>query len=185
MISGSYFSGELGVGSDPSLHLFLVATGPTFPFRWRRGRRRIFLLSLGAGVDPVFKRQKSSIGFITALSDAMNSMLAGLNQRSGLVLAGLTHQDANNSFELTQKPPSTEGSLSPLHYVNLNVQLESKTLSEIGLADLAPELEFLLSRNRADRIESHLEIGRRAADHDLNSELFSPSFDVRPRPKDS
>lgn len=179
--SGSYLSGEISVGPDPALHLFLVATGPAFPFHWRTGRRRIFLTSIGTGFPTTVKRELDTF-FLSMISATVDSMRAGMNQQSGLALAALTHEGARDLATVMQNDTADEAVQSILHYKRFDVALDQATLERIGLPELAKDVDSIVAWDRAVRIDSHLEIGRRAADRDLHDDLFSPSFDVRPRP---
>jgi hypothetical protein len=96
--TGLFTSGELSVGPDPALHLFLVATAPVFPFRWRTGQRRLFLTSIGSGNQPMVKRDVSGRS-VFAMMATVSSLVAGLKEQSDLALAALTHQDTDASSE--------------------------------------------------------------------------------------
>jgi hypothetical protein len=69
-----------------------------------------------------------------------------------------------------------------LRYKRFDVPLDAPTLKSIGLPELADDMDSISAMDRADQIGSYLEIGRRAADRDLDEGVFSLSFDVRPRP---
>jgi hypothetical protein len=178
--SGSYLSGEISVGPDPALHLFLVATGPAFPFRWRTGRRRIFLASIGAGAPPVVKREPNASP-IQSMIQVTSSMVAGLKQQSDLALAALTHEDTRELSTSMRDDGAVETAPSILRYRRFDVVLDAPTLKKIGLSELGDDLDSIVRMDRADQIGSHLEIGRRAGERDLDDGFFSLSFDVRPR----
>jgi uncharacterized protein len=181
--SAYYFEGELSVGPDPSLHLFLITTGPTFPFHWRTGRRRISLISIGAGASPISTTRGASHSLLY-LTETLSALIAGLRQQSDLALAALTHEGVEPRTQVTGHN-SVEGEPSILNYKRFDVALDAATLQKIGLADLAQNVDSISQMNRADLIASHLDIGRQAAARDLGSDLFSPSFEVRPRPRAS
>ena len=180
--SGSYISGELSVGPDPALHLFLVATGPAFPFHWRTGRRRIFLTSIGAGAPPIVKREPNASP-ILSMGQVLSSMVAGLKQQSDLALAALTHEDTRELSAVMRDDGAVETAPSILRYRRFDVVLDAPTLKKIGLSELADDLDSIVRMDRADQIGSHLEIGRHAGERDLDDGLFSVSFDVRPGPR--
>ncbi len=177
--SGIYISGELSVGPDPALHLFLVATGPSFPFRWRTGRRRLFLASIGAGAPPLVKREPGT-SFFSLIGPVISAMVAGLKQQSDLALGALTHEDTLALSAPMPETPSAESAPSILNYRRFEVPLDAATMKKIGLPELADDIESILMMDRPDRIASHLDIGRRCGERDLHEDLFSLSFDVRP-----
>jgi hypothetical protein len=185
---GIYVSGEIAVGSDPALHLFLVATEPAFPFRWRKGARRIFMLALGTGTSewkaspkaPAFEKAWPILQGITSLQFAFDQH----GERNDMVLAALAHEGLHDSMVPVPLSGGEESSPSVIHYVKFDIHLCAQTFDELGLARFKDKLDLITSSgHRIDQIDTHLEIGRRAADRALGSELFSPSFDVRPRPK--
>jgi hypothetical protein len=59
--------------------------------------------------------------------------------------------------------------------------LSGDRLQALGLDNLANDLGSLY-RFEVKRLETHLEIGRRAANRDVDQESFRVSFDVRPLP---
>jgi hypothetical protein len=177
-------SGELGVGPDPALHLFLVATSPAFPFGWRPGRRRIFLVSLGAGSPPIVRREPGASA-ISSVGQVITSMVSGLKQQSDLALAALTHEDIGDP----SSGRGDEGSSSPrpsvLSYRRFDVALDAVKLRALGFVDQDVDQDKIVDMYRLDEIETHLQIGQRAGNHDVHGDLFSMSFDVRPLPGSS
>jgi hypothetical protein len=164
---GSFCSGEICVGPDPALHLFLVATGPGFPFRWRTGRRRLQIVSIGSGILTRMRREPESLHLQYALRMIV-SMIDGMKQQSDLVLAALTHDDESPNGQ------------SILRYQRFDVALEAPTLHRIGLAALAAHIDSVVSMDRTDSLMPLLRIGIQAGQMDLDGRVFDASFDVRP-----
>jgi uncharacterized protein len=172
---GQYFSGDYSVGPDPALHLFLVATSPHFPFNWRSGRRRISLLSLGAGRRSK-SRAISSMPLLQAVQ-MMNSMFGGLQQQSHLTLAALTHEGPGLIAGENVEPVDESAALS---YRRHDLELSPESLVDLGLPDMVGHLDELITWDRVDRLSELQEIGRRAALRDCAPTLLSPTFDIRP-----
>jgi len=182
--AGSFLSGELSVGPDPALHLFLIATGPTFPFRWRTGRRRIFLTSIGAGTPPIVKQDRG-YNIISMINMTVSAMVSGMKHQSDLALAALTHEDTRELSDGARGDSAVRNARSILRYRRFDVALDAPNVSRIGLPEFADDIDSLAPSNRTDLIPAHLEIGTRAAERDMDENLFSLSFDVRPRPGDA
>ena len=180
---GSFTSGELSVGPDPALHLFLVATGPSFPFRWRTGQRRIFLTSIGTGNPPIVKRDVGG-GSISSVTSTVSSLVAGLKEQSELVLAALTHEDTSAPTAARPNAAVARSSSPILTYRRLDVELSAAALTAIGLPDLASQLDSLIRVDAESQLENLLEIGRRCGTRDIDEDFLSASFDVRPRPSE-
>jgi hypothetical protein len=177
---GYYFSGETSVGPDPALHAFLVATGPTFPFHWRAGRRRILLVSIGAGKLPIVKTPYEP-NTLTAkyVIEAASTLIAGLKEQSDLALAALTHNDTQ---QLAGESDGDESRPSVLSYRRFDVVLDAAHLVEIGLGNLAQRIDQVTSIDEPEMTDPHFEIGKRVSEFDMKGDLFQPSFDVRPLP---
>lgn len=109
-------------------------------------------------------------------------MVNGLKQQSELALATLTHEDTNLLPATIHENREMEYASSILRYWRFDVALEARTLKEIGLPEITVDIDSIVAMDRADKINSHLEIGRCAGDRDLDDSLFSLSFDVRPMP---
>ncbi len=173
--TGTYFSGDYSVGPDPALHLFLVATSPHFPFSWRSGRRRISIVSLGAG-RRAKNRAASTMPLLQAIQ-MLNSLFGGLQQQSHLTLAALTHTGpgvlAGENMETTDESAA-------LDYRRHDIDLSPRSLQDLGLPDLVGRLDDLSAWDRVDQLEELQEIGRRAALRDCDATQLSPTFDIRP-----
>jgi hypothetical protein len=178
---GVYFSGSLAVGSDPALHLLMVATGASFPFHWRTGRRRIFLLSLGSGKRAYYS-SKDILKSLPAMQ-GLEALQASLDQREEqdeMILASLADDPAVKISQSGNQPGSARLSPSILDYRRFEILFSEVSLNGLGLSGISSKLESIAAMDRCDNLEVLLDIGVRAAERDLDSNLFSPSFDVRP-----
>ena len=179
--SGLYFSGEISTGSNPALHNFLVATSPNHPFQWRLGERRVFLTSLGSGAFTAPRRTSIKSPFFYAIN-VITTAMEGLKEQSNFALSAFTRQDSQFQF-LDEYDDEQAFNVSPgmLRYRRFDVVLNSSNLRELGFPELSDQVNDLIRIDSISQLDAQLEIGRRAGERDLNSSLFSNSFEVRPK----
>ena len=64
-----------------------------------------------------------------------------------------------------------------LTYLRYNVELEEEELKNLGLAELIPDLKRLRNMDNADTTEQLYEIGRNAAQKQVDAGQFAECFD--------
>lgn len=166
-------SGDVSAGPDPALQLFMLATNRDGAFQWRTGKRRLFLLSLGAGRWRSEAPAKSA-NLLRLIPMILNSMADGLAQQSHLTLDTLTY-DADSESRADARNPNAEPVLS---YRRFDVTAEPAWLREHGLAELAAQVESLRRPRDVTSFDTYLRLGQAAGER-LIQDPFLPYFDVR------
>jgi hypothetical protein len=174
----SFVAGEITIGGDPALYLFLLATGADFSLKWRAGRRRLYLLSLGAGKSPKYQMSGSQNAF-SWLANMPSLFMSGAMYQSEMLLKSLAWgskpsdsggRGAGATGELMEAEPS-------LTYRRYDVALDAGSVSSLGFPDFARRLERTGSDDPA-ALEDFISLGHSAAAGQVSGEHFTGSFDV-------
>jgi Domain of unknown function (DUF4062) len=175
----SLFSGEGRIGGDPALFSFMVATGSReFPFHWRTGMRRLFLLSVGEGRDAQevqkVSRRGGPLAILQNIASTHFSAQAGLRQQSRHLLQVLDPAGSEHA----EFAPADWGE-PVLTFRRLEVPVAPGALQDLGIA--VPSAKGLVLRAPFTQrgLQLELEIGDRAASARVDDSLFLSSFDVR------
>jgi hypothetical protein len=173
------FSADTSAGPDPALYSFMVATGQEFPFKWRTGKRRLFLLSLGETQPQAEEPNDLPSGGLGLLPMVINTMLAGLKAQCSRLLNNLTYEDTGDTSAAERT--LVAGGEPVLTYRRFEVAFDSGFLESIGMTDLRPdEVEALHHPGNSSVLPPRLtEIGDAAARKQIRDSLFLSSFDVR------
>jgi predicted acylesterase/phospholipase RssA len=180
---GGFVDGGVSMANNPALQLFLVATLKGFPFRWPVGERRLLLVSVGTGFW-------TRSGTVAEVTDA--NLLEWAKRVPELLMDDATWQNQlilqYLSRTATPWPIDREvGDLSDdlltpepvLTYLRYNVQLETASLTALGLTDLAPRAEALREMSEAKNRADLARIGETAAARDVREEHLPVAFDLR------
>jgi hypothetical protein len=169
-------SGDVSAGPDPALHLFMLTTGRRGAFRWRTGKRRLFMLSLGGGTwrsgssarDP---RRPTTLELVPKI---VNLMVEGLRQQSCSLLDSLTYE-ADATVAMSPEDPNAEPILS---YRRFDLVLERQWLLENRLEEFAADVESLQTLDNVNAYDTYLRLGQTASTRQIQ-DVFLPYFDVR------
>ena len=173
-------SGDASVGPDPALYLFMLCTGNLFPFRWRTGRRRLFLLSLG-GAEGHASERKPSIekrSSLMLLPQFLNLMIQGLRQQSQSMLQTLTFTPDTERTALGDNMTEDLQAEPILSYRRFDVCLEEDWFRANNLEKFVEKIDRLRRLDDIDSLEDHFAIGQAVAESKID-DLFQPYFDVR------
>ncbi len=163
-----FITGQLSTGQDLSMYLFLLATAPEFPFCWRKGKRRLSLLSIGSGIWPEATSNLSARPFMwTLLPVIISQMSAGLRYQSQALFASLAGDGTG------------EKSASVLSYRRFNVEFSSMNLEKLTISLPESEIAALQRMNAPANLDQLMTVSDRVADSEITPELFMPSFDIR------
>lgn len=106
-VSVPLVDGSLSVGMNTSLYIFLLATSLEYPFRWRIGKRRFSLTSIGSGImrrSAITMKNYRDPNILVWAATLPSILLENLNTQSEMLLESLagrsTHSDRHNPYEL-------------------------------------------------------------------------------------
>src|SRR5262245_11693937 len=164
--------GVLCVGSNPTLYLFLLATNPSFAFRWRTGERWLQIFSIGTGQAKrgrLFKNA-ADVRLLTIASNMPTIQIGGANELNRLLLQKIaTKESSEREFERM-----------PFSRQRYDVRLDADTMVALGLNDLTdvdswatkPIEERLFNSSVFSRVGEHAKSYIQDGD-------FLRTFDVR------
>jgi hypothetical protein len=170
-------SGDMSIGSDPALYLFLIATAAAFPFRWRIGKRRLLLLSVGAGAREYMEpaEQVSNMNSLANLSRLPTLMLSGAQYQSTMLLqtmgADPTPSGGAKTSELSEIEPI-------LTYRRYEAGLDAASVTSYGFPEEAGRVTTALVDDLS-ALDTFFNLGSKAAGPLVRPEHFGRSFDVR------
>jgi len=173
-------SGEVSVGSDPALYLLLVATGAAFPLRWRAGKRRLFMLSVGAGEmrREETGRPTNGPGGLSAIVRLPSHLMKGSQYQTRMLVQSLAWDPTAAAAEGGEAPTDLAESESFLTYRRYDVALQAGAAAELGLTEIAGRIESV--QFAAPRyLEDLFTLGQAAGARQVRAEHFGRSFDVR------
>lgn len=173
-------SGDASVGPDPALYLFMLCTGKQFPFNWRTGRRRLFLLSLGGaeGHASVRKSGLENRSSLMLLPQFINLMIQGLRQQSQSLLQTLTFESGAERTTFDDNMTENLQAEPVLSYRRFDVRIEESWFRENGLEKFVDRIDRLRRLDDIDSLEDHFAVGQAVAENKID-DLFQPYFDVR------
>lgn len=173
-------SGDASIGPDPALYLFMLCTSNRFPFQWRTGRRRLFLLSLGGaeGHAPERKPGVEKRSTLMLLPQFMNLMIQGLRQQSQSLLQTLTFEPDDETTTLTREMTKNPQAEPILSYRRFDVRLAEEWFKENNLEKFVDKIDRLRRLDDINSLEDHFAVGQAVAKNRVD-DFFLPSFDVR------
>lgn len=178
----AFVDGGVSMANNPALQLFLVATLDGFPYHWKTGEDQLLIVSLGTGT---YKKKHPITDVESAKLWEVAKDVPDMLIEDGSWLGQLMLQYMSSS-PLALEIDSEVGDLSndllapePLFtYLRYNVWLEPEVLEDIGLPELIPKLDRLREMDNADTTDELYEIGRRAADRQVEEGHFDSCFDL-------
>lgn len=182
--NAAFVDGGVSMANNPALQLFLVATLDGFPFHWPTGEDQLLITSLGTGN---FKKKHDIHDVKTAALWEVAKHVPDMLIEDGSWMAQLMLQYMSRS-PLAEEIDSEIGDLGndllapePLFtYLRYNVWLEPEVLETLGLEELIPKLDLLREMDNSETTEDLYEIGRRAAQTQVDTGHFDPCFDLPP-----
>jgi hypothetical protein len=90
--------GAFSVGQNPTLYLFLLATNPSFAFRWRTGERWLQIFSIGTGQTKAKKRFKDAadVTLLSLVTNVASIQIEGANELNRLMLQKIANREASD-----------------------------------------------------------------------------------------
>jgi hypothetical protein len=167
-------SAEVSGATNPSLYLLLLVTNPEFPFAWRLGTNRLYLVSAGSCWRQYLQSPESVVeaGVLEKIRLFSRSSIQGANYMSDLLLAGLSR----SALEATDGP-AEEASALTLRRVD--IELDASLLESLGMGTLVSKIENMNIWDSMTEWDNLDLIGQEAARLKITKDFFSPSFDVR------
>jgi hypothetical protein len=179
---GAFVDGGIGMSNNPALQLFLMATLDGYPFHWDKGEDNLLLVSIGTGRferrDRVEKVMKARAWNWTLevptmmIEDASswNQLFLQLLSRSPTAWV-IDDEVGNLERDLIVPEPA-------LSYLRYDALMTPSALAEIGLPELSNRIGRLHNMTNLEGRDELLDIGRRFAERQVQSEHFPHGFDL-------
>ena len=179
---GVFVDGGVSMAHNPALQLFLLATLKGFPFRWPTGENRLLLVSVGTGVftrrdDPEVVAKGKVWDWVAQVPAMLMEDATWQNQ---LLLQYLSRTQTPWSID-SEVGDLASDLLTPepaLSYLRYNVWLEEKELREMGLPELAQNVNSLRGMSAAENRFDLATIGELAAQRQVQPEHFPDAFNL-------
>jgi hypothetical protein len=179
---GAFVDGGVSMANNPALQLFLVATLQGFPFKWPIGEHRLLLVSVGTGfwerrddADRVARGR-----FWDWAMEVPSMLMDDATWQNQLILQYLSRSPTR--CEIDRELGNLEDDLltpePALSYLRYNVPLETDTLNALGLAELSGKVESLRDMSAAANRFDLAQIGKKAAEEQVQDEHFPEAFDL-------
>jgi Patatin-like phospholipase len=181
-VSGEFVDGGVSPFNDPALQLLMLAALDGHGFRWRTGEGELLLVSIGTGT---YRDTSQSLLESTAAGGGLRSLksliddCASVNQT---MLQWLTVCLTPWFIDRAVKDMEIDSKNGPklATYVRYNVLLEQKWLSEKLRVKRTPEqLAQLAQMDKPANMDELAELGRIAAEVQVQPGNFPPAFDLR------
>lgn len=181
---GMFIDGGMSPHGNPALLLFMLATIQGYGFRWPMGDDRLMLVSVGTGsTPPEPPSQRGSRGPKPTLLFGIESLTSLMDDGSQLARAMLQWMSESPTAEKIDGEIGTlKGELLAgrplLHYIRYNTVLERDPLKKLGFDFSEKQVKLLREMDRPESVDDLLEIGRRAAVHEVAAGHFPAAFDL-------
>ena len=177
---GEFIDGGVSPHNNPSLILLVMATLEGYGLKWPMGEDALKVVSVGTGtVDNQLTGRGPAIkmGGLAALS-----MMSDADQLVQLMMQWMG--DTNTHWEIDSEVGDlSSDSLSGkkfFKYSRYNVQLNGKWLSEsLGETLDDKDIREMSKMDNARKVGQLLELGRKAADRQIEEDDFEGQFDIR------
>ncbi len=179
---GAFVDGGVSMANNPALLMFLVATVQGFPFRWATGADKLLVTSVGTGASRIrFKVQEVMDSKLWHWARAVPNMLMyDASVQTQLILQALGHCPQpviiDREFDTAVSDLAPHGAL--LHYLRYDAPLNEKTLTDLNMEHLLPNLEDLREMSNAENRFTLAQIGEKAAAAQILPEHFPAHFDI-------
>jgi patatin-like phospholipase/acyl hydrolase len=179
---GAFVDGGVGMSNNPALQLFLMATLDGYPFHWDKGEDNLLLVSIGTGRferrDRVEKVMKARAWNWTREVPTM--MIEDANSWNQLFLQLLSRSPT--PWVIDDEVGNLERDLivaePALSYLRYDALMTPAALAEIGVPELGKHVGRLENMTNFESRHDLLDIGRRFAERQVQSEHFPHGFDL-------
>ena len=182
-VSGVFVDGGVSPHNNPSLLLLMLAGIEGYGYRWPLGAENLLLCSVGTGEQPV-AHDPSALTAATSATVALHALTSTMNDCKWLNQALLQWIGVCPTLwpidsEIGDLSHDRFGGGAFLHYLRYDLLLERRWLDRtLGLAATDRELAALAQMDRPEQVERLLELGRRAAEVQVQDTHFPTRFDA-------
>ncbi len=180
---GAFVDGGISPHNNPALLLFMMATIEGYRLNWPMGDDKLKIVSVGTGTAP-FKTSKWRIRYRPAAWLAGVSLLSMMNDSDQLVQTmmqwmGSTDKPWAIDSELGNLEGSSFNGQKFFRYARYNVELSPKWMKQHLDQDFsARQVKRLCRMDRASSAPQLLEVGRQAAERQVEAGDFEERFDL-------
>jgi hypothetical protein len=179
--SGAFVDGAVSAHGNPALLMLMLATLEGYGFRWRLGANRMMVVSVGAGIAPAtptpaaIARMSGLQLALTALKSVMDDA-SWLNQTL-LQWLGETPTPWRIDSEIGDLARDRLSDAKLLFYLRYDTGLGREDLERYGQTGVTNAvLAALTAFDQPDMAPRLLDLGRRAAEHQVKAEHFPEIF---------
>src|SRR5215472_5826982 len=182
-VKGAFVDGGVSPFNDPALQLLMLTALDGHGFRWRTGKERLLLVSVGTGTYKETFSSEKLLG-MTAVEQGLRS-LQSLMDDAARVNHGLLQWLTNCVTPWTidravgDMRADSAGGPQLATYVRYNVLLDQKWLSTEVKVDYMPDkLAKIAEMDDPSNMNELADIGRLAAATQVKADHFPATFDV-------
>lgn len=179
---GVFIDGGVSMHNNPALQLLMVATLEGFGLSWPFGEDRLLLCSVGTGRFAVRTAadyaNMSNLGWVQVL---LVQMIRDAEELNKTILQWLSRSTGQRHIDLQigNLERDTIAHEPPFTYRRYNIALDRDALAALGLHYTSQQVAQLRDLGNPKSIQDLDEIGRLAAERDLDEEAPSLAFDLR------
>jgi hypothetical protein len=179
---GAFVDGGVSMFNNPALQLFLVATLNGFPYHWPVGEDKLLITSVGTGTWHLRSR-------IDDVEDAKawdwavqvpNMLMEDASWLGQLMLQYLSRTPTAHEIdrEIGDLGDDLLHGRPAMTYLRYNAWIEPNDLAEMGLGSLGEKVDSLRDMSATENVQDLYEIGRRAAQAQIDAGHFPEIFDL-------
>jgi Patatin len=185
-ITGAFVDGGVSMANNPALELFKVATMKGFCYQWPVGAYKLLLISVGTGNAEYFsKTTEVTDNWVLSWATEIPSMLmsdASWNNQTILQWISKCPKGKMIDMEIGDLKNECPFKEPLLTYFRYNQILSVDDLNKLGLRTFSDDdVESLKEMSNARNCSILYDIGRAAAEKEIDSEDFPQVFDIKNR----
>ena len=140
-MNGAFVDGGVSMANNPSLQLFKVATLCGFPFHWKKGKDKLFLVSLGTG-NGVFNMRTDQITdnwLLNWASEVPNMLMSDSSWENQTIMQWMSYcpnaKEIDGEIGDLKNDCLGDNDMELLTYLRFNQELSVPALNKLGLKD--------------------------------------------------
>ena len=181
--TGAFVDGGVSPFNDPALQLLMLAALDGHGFRWKTGKEKLLLISVGTGVFKKNFTTEQITGMVAAEQGlrSLQSLMDDCGRVNQGMLQWLTNCLTPWMIDRAVGDMKLDSQNGPqlATYARYNVLLEQDWLKTTVKLDLTPDaVEKVAAMDNPNNLKELADIGRLAATVQVKPEHFPASFDV-------
>jgi patatin-like phospholipase len=183
-VKGSFVDGGVSPFNDPALQLLMLAVLDGHGFRWRPGKDKLLLISLGTGTYKKTFKSEELEKMVAAEQGlrALQSLMDDCARMNHCMLQWLTNCVTPWQIDRAVQKMEIDSKSGPqlATYARYNVLLEPAWLkTEVSIERTPDKLEKIAEMDDPANMDELADIGKDAAKLQVKPEHFAAAFDIK------